>query len=102
MTTFTNDEAAEWVGLQCRGDPRWAFAVMPGSDSRERWLVGYRCGLIFPMFRIDQCDYNSLEDGFEAFLDSPAWKTVEWLAGQGIAHDKSSLDEFNRASKRLS
>lgn len=101
MNSFTDEQVARWARNMGAGDPRWAFALMSGRDSRERWLVGYRCGLVFPMFRVDESEHATLREAFDAFMDSPAWKTVEWLAGKGFAHNESSLARFDAKSERL-
>ena len=99
MKTFTDAEVAEWIGNQW-GDSRWDFAVMKGDDG-QRWLFGTRCSIIFPMFSVDSCPYDSLDAGFWAFFKTPGWKTVERMAGCGETSDKATITKFNRAAEDI-
>ena len=86
----TDKEIYDWAVKQWRGDSRWGLGI--ANHEGEDWLIGFRAGFSFPMFKLEGC--KNIEKDFGKFLKSEKWLMITWLAG-------NHQERFDEAYKRL-
>ncbi len=90
INQLTDRDVYIWMQKYVRCDTRWGFGI--AEINREDWIIGYRAGFSFPMFKLE--GVKDIEEAFYKFLDGNGWQIIEWLCG-------NPDEEFRKAADRL-